>query len=145
MKSYNMTLIYDKDLKRILFCKRKKHPYIGKLNFPGGKLEAGETPIDAAYRELEEETGFGKNEVTSLYHLIDFAYYSTDRIVEFYACQLLVDKEPIQEEGGNELVWVNVSGTDFSDVNVFAGDGNIFHCFNMAEKYRDKIFGEPVV
>ena len=137
-----MTLIYDKDFKHILFCKRKKQPYIGKLNFPGGKLEAGETPIDAAYRELEEETGFGRDDVTPLAHLIDFAYYSTERLVEFYVCRILTDKEPVQEEGGNELVWINITGTDFSDVAVYAGDGNILHCLRMAEKYRNRIFGE---
>lgn len=139
MKSYNMTLVYDKDLKRILFCRRKRQPYIGKLNFCGGKIEEGEQSIDAAYRELMEETGYGRDDVTPLCHLIDFTYYSTERMVEFYVCRLLVDKEPIQEEGGNELVWENISGTDFSNNEIFAGDGNIYHCFNMAQKYLDVI------
>ena len=139
MKTYNMTMVYDKDLKRILFCRRKKQPYIGKLNFLGGKVEVGEKSIDAAYRELLEETGFGRDDVTKLVHLIDFAYYSTDRMVEFYVCKLLTDKESIQEEGGNELVWENIGGTDFSNNEIFAGDGNIYHCFYMAQKYLDVI------
>ena len=145
VKFYNMTLVYDKDLKRILFCKRKKNPYKDKLNFPGGKLEEGEQSINAADRELDEETGYGRSDVTPLCHLIDFTYYTTERMVEFYVCKLLIDKEPIQEEGGNELVWININGTDFSDVDVFAGDGNVLHCYNMAEKYRHNIFSENVV
>ena len=38
-------MVYDQEFRRILFCKRKKRPYIGKLNFPGGKWEEGEEYI----------------------------------------------------------------------------------------------------
>ena len=33
------------------------HPYIEKWMQPGGHIDAGETPIDAAIREVYEETG----------------------------------------------------------------------------------------
>lgn len=32
-------------------------PYHGLLEFPGGGIEANETPLDAAVREVEEEVG----------------------------------------------------------------------------------------
>ena len=38
-------------------CKRLKEPYKGKFNLVGGKLENSENEYDAAYRELNEETG----------------------------------------------------------------------------------------
>jgi 8-oxo-dGTP diphosphatase len=45
---------------RILACRRRAHDqHPLKWEFPGGKVEAGETPAGALARELEEELGIG--------------------------------------------------------------------------------------
>lgn len=41
----------------VLLIKRRNHPFIGELAFPGGFLEKGESLEDGALRELYEETG----------------------------------------------------------------------------------------
>lgn len=41
----------------VLLIKRTNPPYIGKWALPGGVIEAGEPPVEAAARELHEETG----------------------------------------------------------------------------------------
>lgn len=42
----------------IVFVERQKQDWqYGRLNLPGGRIEEGETPAQAAARELEEETG----------------------------------------------------------------------------------------
>ena len=138
LKRYNIIMVFSADNSRILFCKRKKPPYIGKLNFPGGKWEKGETFIDAAYRELKEETGIDKEAVIPLYHLMDLTYYNTNNIIECYVCRLTKEVELVQEAGGNELVWINIEGADFSNTEIFAGDGNILHCFLIAQHCLDK-------
>lgn len=43
----------------LLVQERLKHPYYGFWGFPGGKIRWGETIIEAAIRELDEETGLG--------------------------------------------------------------------------------------
>lgn len=142
MKRYNIIMVYDHDFKRILFCRRKKRPYLGKLNFPGGKWEEGETYFDSAYRELWEETGIGHDAITPMFHLIDYLYYDTDSILELYVCRLRRNVELLPEENGNELIWVSIEGTDFGDNEIFGGDGNILHCYLMAKRNHELIFGK---
>lgn len=38
----------------------------GRLNLPGGKIEPGETPVDAAFREMMEETGLKTGEIVQM-------------------------------------------------------------------------------
>jgi ADP-ribose pyrophosphatase YjhB (NUDIX family) len=42
---------------KILLIKKGRGPYTGKYVLPGGKIEFGETQIEALKRELLEETG----------------------------------------------------------------------------------------
>lgn len=41
----------------VLLARRKKQPDAGLWGFPGGHVDWGETALDAAVRELAEETG----------------------------------------------------------------------------------------
>lgn len=45
----------------MLFTKRSDHvgTHKGQVSFPGGHIDAGEQPEEAALRELEEELGGG--------------------------------------------------------------------------------------
>ncbi len=50
-------LILD-DAGRLLACRRPEGKHLGgKWEFPGGKVEDGESPAEALIRELEEELG----------------------------------------------------------------------------------------
>lgn len=53
----NIALCVIVDGGRVLLLRRRKEPYKGYLALPGGKIEFGETPLQAAVREAHEETG----------------------------------------------------------------------------------------
>ena len=42
MQGYNCIMIFDKDKKHVLCCKRLWDPYEGKFNLVGGKIDEGE-------------------------------------------------------------------------------------------------------
>ncbi len=49
------TLLFVVQGSRILLIRKRRGLGQGKLNGPGGRIEAGETPREAAVREVEEE------------------------------------------------------------------------------------------
>jgi 8-oxo-dGTP pyrophosphatase MutT (NUDIX family) len=56
---YVVTIVVDPKIRNTVMLVKKKGPafLLGKLTFPGGRLELGESPEAAASREMEEETG----------------------------------------------------------------------------------------
>ncbi len=133
MLGYNCIMVYNKDKTKLLFCKRTKDPYKGLYNFNGGKIESGESGMEAAYRELQEETGITSQDI-QLHHMMDFTYYNQDCYVEVYAGSLTKDIDLMEET--HPLVWLDLS-ENFFDMSRFAGEGNIGHmveqvkCFGM--------------
>lgn len=74
----------------MLIVQRPAHAEMGGLwEFPGGKLEPGETPESALARELIEELDITA-EVDDLYHVTDYVYASglTVRLL-FYHCRIV--------------------------------------------------------
>ena len=85
MRGLNLIALFNKKGDRVLMCTRKKDPYKGLINFPGGKIELGEDGLTAAYRELEEETGFVPARVEHLFTIYPTPGYSNEKIYIYAA------------------------------------------------------------
>lgn len=134
MQGYNVIVVFNKQLKKMLMCRRKKEPYKGLSNFVGGKIEKDEEGLCAAYRELKEESGISAKNIT-ITHLVDFTYPLDNCYVEVYVGRL---KEDVQVYGDeNELYWSTLD-KNFFDSSQYAGYGNIGHIMELIWLYKDK-------
>lgn len=136
MKKLNVVFVFDKDENNILMCKREKEPYKGKFNLVGGKVEENESELEAAYRELQEETGITPDDIV-LTNIMNFEYKILDMELEVYVGKLNKEVELVEEV--NKLYWIDKK-EDFFDMDKFAGEGNIGHMLMQVDNYKDKLF-----
>ena len=112
----NMVLVsavalIDRDGRLLLAKRPEGKPMAGLWEFPGGKIEPGETPETALIRELDEELGI--NTATSCLAPLSFASHSYGAsecraafhlLMMLYVCRRWQGR-PLPIEGG-ELNWV---------------------------------------
>ena len=80
-------LAFDEDNKVIL-VKQHRFPHGYVLEIPAGTLEKKEEPINCAFRELEEETGYRARKMTPLITYYPSIGYNTEVIHCFLASGL---------------------------------------------------------
>ena len=95
--------------KEILLLKRPEDTHCGGLwSFPGGKAEDNEMPLDAAVRELKEETGLSGK---LWRHLGKTSHAYSDRTLSFlfFVCQC-PDTSELNSESAH--MWVELDELD---------------------------------
>jgi 8-oxo-dGTP diphosphatase len=95
--------IIEKD-NRLLIAQREGGSHMEyKWEFPGGKLEPGETPEECIVREIKEELDM-KIEVLDIYKVVQFKYMEKDILLLAYKCRLLEGEGKTIE--CNDFRWV---------------------------------------
>lgn len=115
--------IMRNDEGKIFIARRAAHKSMsGRWEFPGGKVEEGETPQEALKREMEEEFGVtievGEYVGENVHHYSTFsirliAFESTHLIGEFG----LTDHDQIDWVPAEELMHVNLAEADIPITN----------------------------
>lgn len=105
MKTLEVTAAIIRHNGKILICQRPANKHCGLLwEFPGGKIEAGETGEQCVIRECQEELGVTLNVEQKL---TDITYEYPDRIIylHFYLCSIA--SGIIEKNEHNALEWVS--------------------------------------
>ena len=132
MQGYNAIVVFDEHADKMLMCKRRRNPYQGLSNFVGGNIETDEDGLEAAYRELEEETAITKDDII-LSHLMDFTYHLGNCYLEVYVGKL--NKAVAVSGDENDLYWSTLDH-NFFDASKYAGEGNIGHIMMHVEMFK---------
>ena len=121
----NPALAADSAVRRgdeVLLIQRKYPPMKGAWAFPGGFVDQGENPIDAAVRELKEETGMDGTEPKLLMVMGDADRDPRKHIVSIvYEIQVSEDQQPVAGDDAADARFWPIS-TLLSGELEFAGD-----------------------
>ena len=94
----------------VLLVKRKNEPDAGLWGFPGGHVELGETALDAAERELREETGVIGRPFSYLTN-VDVITKDHTGDVQFHfllaavLCEY-IEGEPVAQDDASDAAWI---------------------------------------
>jgi 8-oxo-dGTP diphosphatase len=96
----------------VLLIRRGRAPRQGEWSLPGGRIEPGERAMDAALRELREETGV-EAEVTGLLDVVDGLFPEAGRhyVLIDYAARWL-SGEPVAGDDAMEARFVALDQVD---------------------------------
>ena len=109
-------VIFNDDQK-ILLTRRAKGEFAGKWEFPGGKIEKGETYQECLSRELEEELSIS---VSVKSHYTDYVYSYPDFSVNLIAFLCSYEGGEIKLTDHNKFSWV--IPTDLRQYKIVEGD-----------------------
>ena len=81
-------------------------PYPNTWNFPGGAIEPGESPLDAAIREIEEEFGIGL-EPAACREIWSYSHEHARAITSSSVTCQTIQEPPVQREGA-AFAWMTL-------------------------------------
>ncbi len=96
----------------VLLIRRGTPPRLGEWSLPGGRIEPGEKAIDAALRELHEETGV-EARIVGLIDVVDGVFPDIDRhyvLIDYAA--VWVGGEPVAGDDAAEAMFAPLDAVD---------------------------------
>jgi ADP-ribose pyrophosphatase YjhB (NUDIX family) len=100
-----VAVLLEDERGRVLLGRRAVEPELGRWDLPGGFLDAGETPEEAAHRELREETGAEIELMGFLGHVVDRYGATGDHTLNCIYVGRVIAGEPMAADDVAELRW----------------------------------------
>jgi 8-oxo-dGTP pyrophosphatase MutT (NUDIX family) len=121
LRDYALVVAVTPDRQAVLVRQWKQGVRRITLELPGGMIDDGETPAEAAARELREETGFA---APSLLHLGSFDVDASKASNQGHVF-LAVDAEPLHEPEAHEMETPEVVLAPVSSLTTLIDSGDI--------------------
>lgn len=119
---YTVTLIFNKDKDKVLMCWHNKQKM---WNYVGGKVGDTESGVDASYRELEEETGIAKDDITLSFVRCENTSTGYSGTWSLYVMAGVLDRDVELKPEKNKLKWIDIDDVSTILCESF-GYGNCF-------------------
>lgn len=120
LKSINVVAAIIKHQDKILIAQRGYGEFKGMYEFPGGKIQNGETHSIALKRELKEEMD-ADIEIDSFFYHVHYQYESFILEMDCYLCHLNNDHIDLLEH--TDYMWIDLNENNIlwvpADVEVF--------------------------
>lgn len=94
---------------QVLLIRRGTAPKMGEWSLPGGRIEPGEKAVDAAIRELHEETGIEAS-IGGLVDVVDGVFPEAGRhyvLIDYWA--RWISGEPVAGDDAAEARWFSLA------------------------------------
>lgn len=109
--------------KKVLIAQRMTGGFQGLWEFPGGKIEEGETPQEALKREIYEEFEV-EIKVGELIHNVIYNYTNFILDMDCFLCTIIDDSNPVLHDH-HEVNWLDLS-TATNDVDWVPADIEVY-------------------
>jgi ADP-ribose pyrophosphatase YjhB (NUDIX family) len=133
------------DKNRILLVKRKKFPFENLWSLPGGKIERDEHIIDAAIREVLEETGIECSFSSFNGVVSEKITENREAVVRMLItlCELKPKTFNIRESPEGEVRWFSLGGPDNMKDDMVPSDYHMIKNMLLdGGKYKQKEFSK---
>lgn len=130
MKKIRVVAAIIKINDKVLIAQRIKGEFAGKWEFPGGKIEAGETKEEALKREIIEEMELHIHNL-NYFMTAEYEYPDFYLIMDCYICAL--EKEEIQLHDHSAIRWLSLNDP-YNAIDWIPADVQIIEKLQREEK-----------
>lgn len=124
MKTIHVVGAIIKKEEKILIAQRLKGEFAGLWEFPGGKVEIGESDEQALMREIDEELEIQINEIEYL-TTAEYDYDTFHLSMKCYLCKMKNDH--IQLHDHSAIKWISID-TPLNNIAWVPADIQVYEC-----------------
>ncbi len=133
-KSPPFVLVIAFDSGRFVLVKQFRYPLRKMITeFPGGSIDEGESPLEAAMRELEEETGFKAKKWTKLGSILN-----PNEATVFIAEELEKGKNKMRDDGIEGFMQFTRAELDDMIAHGELTDSKTLACLLLFDRYASR-------